>query len=56
MTSSASLSDGHNAANKLGVLTIFYDGPCPRCTAEKSVHRKCAGAEKVALVDVSDPA
>ena len=36
-----------------GKLTVFYDGSCPLCTAEMGVYRKCAGADKLAFVDVS---
>ena len=37
-----------------GALTVFYDGACPLCTAEMNVYRKCAGAEAVAFVDISE--
>lgn len=36
-----------------GLLTIFYDGACPLCTAEINVYRNCRGSEEVAFVDVS---
>lgn len=36
-----------------GVLTVFYDGACPLCTAEILVYRKCADVKDVAFVDVS---
>ena len=39
--------------DQAGVVTVFYDGSCPLCTAEIGVYRRCAGAEKVAFVDVS---
>lgn len=39
--------------DKTGVLTVFYDGSCPLCTAEIGVYRRCGGAEKLAFVDVS---
>lgn len=35
------------------VLTVFFDGACPLCTAEIGLYQKCAGAERVAFVDVS---
>jgi predicted DCC family thiol-disulfide oxidoreductase YuxK len=34
-------------------LTVFYDGACPLCTAEIGLYRGCAGAERIAFVDVS---
>lgn len=34
-------------------LTVFYDGACPLCDAEIGLYRGCAGAERVAFVDVS---
>lgn len=34
-------------------ITVFYDGACPLCDAEIGVYRRCAGAERVAFVDVS---
>ena len=48
-------SESKTLTDQTGVTTIFYDGACPLCTAEISVYRKCAGAEKVAFVDISAP-
>ncbi len=39
--------------DQAGVVTVFYDGSCPLCTAEIGIYRQCAGAEAVAFVDVS---
>ena len=39
--------------DQTGVLTIFYDGACPLCTAEIGIYRKCVSTEKLAFVDVS---
>ena len=37
-------------------LTVFFDGACPLCRSEISLYRTCAGADRVAFVDVADPA
>lgn len=37
-----------------GVLTVYYDGSCPLCTAEIGVYRRCDGTENLAFVDVSE--
>lgn len=34
-------------------LTVFYDGACPLCKAEIGLYRDCAGADRVAFVDVA---
>jgi predicted DCC family thiol-disulfide oxidoreductase YuxK len=34
-------------------VTVFFDGSCPMCRAEIGVYRDCAGAERVAFVDVA---
>jgi predicted DCC family thiol-disulfide oxidoreductase YuxK len=34
-------------------LTVFYDGACPLCRSEIGLYRNCAGAERVAFVDVA---
>lgn len=34
-------------------LTVYYDGACPLCRAEIGHYRRCAGAERVAFVDVA---
>jgi predicted DCC family thiol-disulfide oxidoreductase YuxK len=34
-------------------LTVFYDGDCPLCRSEIGLYRNCAGAERVAFVDVA---
>lgn len=39
--------------DQAGVMTVFYDGSCPLCTAEIGIYRHCAGAETVAFIDVS---
>jgi predicted DCC family thiol-disulfide oxidoreductase YuxK len=39
--------------DRAGVVTVFYDGSCPLCTAEIGVYRRCAGVDTVAFVDVS---
>jgi predicted DCC family thiol-disulfide oxidoreductase YuxK len=39
--------------NQTGVMTVFYDGSCPLCSAEIGVYRRCAGAETLVFVDVS---
>ncbi|MCJ2071281.1 DUF393 domain-containing protein [Methylobacterium sp. J-030] len=33
-------------------LRIFYDGDCPLCRAEIDHYRACAGADRLAFVDV----
>ncbi|MDP4021538.1 DUF393 domain-containing protein [Methylobacterium sp. NEAU 140] len=33
-------------------LTVYYDGGCPLCRAEIGHYRRCAGAERIAFVDV----
>jgi len=32
--------------------TVYYDGACPLCRAEIGHYRRCAGAERLAFVDV----
>ena len=39
--------------DQAGVLTVFYDGSCPLCTAEIDIYRNCAGATTLAFIDVS---
>ncbi len=39
--------------DQAGVVTVFYDGSCPLCTAEIGIYRRCAGAETVAFIDAS---
>ena len=34
-------------------LTVFFDGDCPLCRSEIGLYRKCAGADRVAFVDVA---
>jgi predicted DCC family thiol-disulfide oxidoreductase YuxK len=34
-------------------LTVFYDGACPLCRSEIGLYRNCAGADRVAFVDVA---
>jgi predicted DCC family thiol-disulfide oxidoreductase YuxK len=34
-------------------LTVFFDGDCPLCRSEIGLYRNCAGAERVAFVDVA---
>lgn len=34
-------------------LTVYYDGACPVCSREIGVYRGCAGAERIAWVDVA---
>ena len=34
-------------------LTVFYDGACPLCRAEMGIYRNCAGADRIAFVDVA---
>jgi predicted DCC family thiol-disulfide oxidoreductase YuxK len=34
-------------------LIVFFDGDCPLCRAEIGLYRACAGAERVAFVDVA---
>jgi predicted DCC family thiol-disulfide oxidoreductase YuxK len=36
-------------------LTVYYDGACPVCSREIGVYRGCAGAERIAWVDVGAP-
>jgi predicted DCC family thiol-disulfide oxidoreductase YuxK len=33
-------------------LSVYYDGGCPLCRAEIDQYRRCAGAERLAFVDV----
>ena len=33
-------------------LRVYYDGGCPLCRAEIDHYRRCAGAERLAFVDV----
>lgn len=39
--------------DQAGVVTVYYDGSCPLCTAEISIYRRCGGAETVLFIDVS---
>jgi predicted DCC family thiol-disulfide oxidoreductase YuxK len=34
-------------------LRVYYDGGCPLCRAEIDHYRRCAGAERLAFVDVA---
>jgi predicted DCC family thiol-disulfide oxidoreductase YuxK len=34
-------------------LTVFFDGDCPLCRSEIGLYRNCAGADRVAFVDVA---
>jgi predicted DCC family thiol-disulfide oxidoreductase YuxK len=34
-------------------LSVYYDAGCPLCRAEIDHYRRCAGADRVAFVDVS---
>jgi predicted DCC family thiol-disulfide oxidoreductase YuxK len=34
-------------------LTVFFDGGCPLCRSEIGLYRNCAGADRVAFVDVA---
>jgi predicted DCC family thiol-disulfide oxidoreductase YuxK len=34
-------------------LTVFFDGSCPLCRSEIGLYRTCAGADRVAFVDVA---
>lgn len=36
-----------------GVVTVFYDGACPLCSAEIGYYRRRRGAEHLSWVDVS---
>lgn len=35
------------------VLTVYYDGACPLCSAEIDHYKRCEGAERLSFVDVS---
>ncbi len=35
------------------VLTVYFDGSCPLCTAEIGVYRHCTGSDDLAFVDVA---
>ena len=39
--------------DRSGILTVFYDGSCPLCSAEIGVYRRCAGAEALSFFDLS---
>jgi predicted DCC family thiol-disulfide oxidoreductase YuxK len=34
-------------------VTVFFDGDCPLCRSEIGLYRTCAGADRVAFVDVA---
>jgi predicted DCC family thiol-disulfide oxidoreductase YuxK len=34
-------------------LTVFFDGNCPLCRSEIGLYRNCAGADRVAFIDVA---
>lgn len=36
-----------------GIVTVFYDGSCPLCTAEIGIYRRSCGAETVTFIDAS---
>ena len=52
MTGDAPRSTG-SAASGPPDLTVFYDGDCPLCRSEIGFYRGCAGAERIAFVDVA---
>ncbi|MGU3416847.1 thiol-disulfide oxidoreductase DCC family protein [Methylobacterium sp. D54C] len=39
-----------------GRLSVYYDGGCPLCRAEIDQYRRCAGADRLAFVDVGSGA
>lgn len=39
--------------DQTSVVTVFYDGSCPLCTAEIGIYCRCEGAEAVAFIDAS---
>lgn len=38
------------------ILTVFHDGSCPLCRLEIEHYRRQRGADRIAFVDVTDPA
>lgn len=42
-----------HSARPAADVTVFFDGDCPLCRSEIGLYRKCAGADRVAFVDVA---
>lgn len=52
MTESASSGSGCVTPAPANV-TVFYDGACPLCRSEIGLYRRCAGADRIAFIDVA---